>query len=156
YTLNTLGMTAMTFAIGGLAWWMPAYLEFRQVEGIGPLGPRTLFGAITALSGLLATLLGGMAGDSLRPRWSGSDFLVSGVAMLLGFPMVLLFLLTPFPSAWIFVFLAVFCLFFNTGPTNTILANVARPQLRAGGFALNILIIHLLGDAISPPVLGSI
>jgi hypothetical protein len=52
------------------------------------------------------------------------------------------------------VFLAVFCLFFNTGPTNTILANVSHPALRASGFALNILIIHLLGDVLSPPLMG--
>jgi hypothetical protein len=63
-------------------------------------------------------------------------------------------LATPFPSAWFFVFLTVFCLFFNTGPTNTILANVTHPSVRASGFALNIFIIHALGDAISPPIVG--
>ncbi|MBY0527584.1 MAG: MFS transporter [Gemmataceae bacterium] len=156
YVLNTLGMSAMTFAIGGLAFWMPDYLEWRQVEDVGPLGPRTVFGGITALAGLLATLAGGIAGDWLRPRYSGSYFLVSGIAMLLGFPMILLMLYTPFPYAWIFVFLAVFCLFFNTGPTNTILANVTHPCVRASGFALNILIIHTLGDVPSPPLMGFI
>jgi MFS family permease len=156
YTLNTLGMTAMTFAIGGLAYWMPAYLEENGAAGLGPLGPRTLFGAITALAGLLATLSGGLLGDKLRTRHSGAYFLVSGIALILGFPMVLGFLYTPFPAAWIFVFLAVFCLFFNTGPTNTILANVTPSATRSSAFALNILIIHLLGDAISPPILGMI
>lgn len=154
FVFNTLGMTAMTFAIGGLAFWMPEYLETNQVPSIGPIGPRTVFGGITALSGLFATLLGGMAGDALRSRWSGSYFLVSGAAMLAGVPALLLFLVVPFPTAWIFGFLAVFCLFFNTGPTNTILANVTHPAVRASGFALNILIIHLFGDAISPPILG--
>jgi MFS family permease len=154
YVLNTLGMTAMTFAIGGLAYWMSAYLEQRGAAGLGPLGPRTLFGLITAIAGLLATLLGGLAGDWLRSRWSGSYFLVSGAAMLLGFPMMLLVLWTPFPLTWLFIFLTVFCLFFNTGPTNTILANVTHPAVRASAFALNIFIIHLLGDVISPPIIG--
>src|SRR5262249_15626894 len=89
-------------------------------------------------------------------RYSGSYFLVSGCAMILGFPMILGFLYLPFPWAWIFVFLTVFCLFFNTGPTNTILANVTHPSVRASAFALNILIIHALGDAISPPLIGYI
>ena len=70
--------------------------------------------------------------------------------MILGFPMLLLFLTLPFPVAWVFGFFAVFCLFFGTGPTNAILANVAHPSLRTTGFALNIFIIHALGDAISP------
>jgi hypothetical protein len=47
-----------------------------------------------------------------------------------------------------------FCLFFNTGPTNTILANVTHPSIRAGAFALNILIIHAFGDVLSPVVIG--
>src|SRR5205807_4453626 len=92
----------------------------------------------------------------LRKRIRGAYFLVSGVVMIFGFPMVLLFLTTPFPVAWIFGFLAVFCLFFSTGPTNAILANVVHPSLRATGFALNIFVIHAFGDAISPPVLGVI
>jgi MFS family permease len=154
WVLNTLGMTGMTFAIGGLAYWMPDYLEWRAAPALFGIGPRTVFGMITVLAGLFGTLGGGWAGDALRARFRGSYFLVSGAAMLLGFPMVLLFLWTPFPMAWLFVFLAVFCLFFNTGPTNTILANVVHPALRATGFAFNILIIHLLGDILSPPLMG--
>jgi MFS family permease len=156
YVLNTLGMTGMTFAIGGLAFWMPRFLQQHGAEGLAGFGPRTLFGAVTAVAGLLATLLGGIAGDRLRDRFPGSYFLVSGAAMLVGFPMVLLVVWVPFPGAWVFIFLAVFCLFFNTGPTNTILANVTHPAVRASAFALNILVIHLLGDAISPPVMGYI
>ena len=52
------------------------------------------------------------------------------------------------------IFLTCFCLFFNTGPTNTILANVTHPSIRAAGFALNIFVIHALGDVISPFIVG--
>lgn len=156
FVINTAGMTAMCFAIGALAYWMPKYLTTRQVPDVLGVGPRTIFGAITAISGLLATFAGGWAGDRLRSRYPGSYFLVSGAAMLVGAPMIVGFIYTPFPLAWVFVFAAVFCLFFNTGPTNTILANVTHPQSRATGFALNIMIIHLFGDAFSPPVVGII
>ena len=147
-------MTLMTFAIGGLAYWMPKYLATRGVGPLFGLGPRTLFGVITATSGLMATLAGGWAGDRLRTRFSGSYFLVSGAAMFLAFPAIFGFLYAPFPFAWVFVFVSVFCLFFNTGPTNTILANVTPASFRASAFALNILIIHLFGDVISPPLIG--
>ena len=50
--------------------------------------------------------------------------------------------------------MAVFFLFFNTGPANTALANVAPPALRASAFAINILVIHLFGDVISPTIIG--
>jgi predicted MFS family arabinose efflux permease len=156
YLLNTLGMTAMTFALGGLGYWVPAFLQELRVPDLWGIPPKTAFGGLTALTGLLATLLGGLAGDWLRGRYPGSYFLVSGVAMVLAFPMLLLVTWLPFPLAWLPLVACVFLLFFNTGPTNTILANVTHPRLRAPGFALNIFIIHILGDVISPPIMGSI
>ena len=130
YVLDTLGMTCMTFALGGIAIWMPDYISVYR--GAGELKDvNGLFGIIVVVSGLAATILGGLAGDWLRPRFSGSYFLVSGAAMLLGFPLFLLVLKVPFPYAWVLIFLACFCLFFNTGPTNTVLANVTHPSLRA-------------------------
>jgi MFS transporter, Spinster family, sphingosine-1-phosphate transporter len=155
YVLDCLGMTAMTFAIGGIAFWMPRYIwEFRlhRQASIGTV--NLVFGGLTVLGGLTGTLLGGMAGDALRKRTAGSYFIVSAAGLLVGFPMLLGVLYTPFPIAWGFVFLAVFCLFFNTGPSNAILANVTHPSMRSTAFALNILIIHALGDAISPTAIG--
>lgn len=155
YVLNTLGMTAMTFALGGIGFWMPRYVSLER--GAGDLAHVTLvFGVILVVSGLGATLLGGLAGDWLKPRFPGSYFLVSALGMLLGFPLFLATLYVPFPLAWVFIFLACFSLFFNTGPTNTILANVTHPSIRATAFALNIFIIHALGDAVSPMILGAI
>jgi MFS family permease len=154
YVLDTLGMTAMTFSMGALAWWMPDYLQLHAGRVFG-LQPVSFFGIVTAVAGALATLSGGMAGDLLRKRFPGSYFLVSGLGLWLTVPCILLFMSVPFNAAWIFVFLAVFFLFFNTGPSNAILANVTHPSIRATGFALNILVIHVLGDAISPPIVGA-
>src|SRR5204862_8259351 len=57
---------------------------------------------------------------------------------------------------WVLLFGAVFFVFLNTGPSNAALANVIAPKIRATAFALNILLIHVLGDAISPPLLGAV
>lgn len=155
YALCTAGMCCSTFAIGGIGFWMVDYVQTgRGVEKHA----AAIFGLILVVSGLSATLLGGLAGDWLRRRWGGSYFIVSGVAMLLGFPVFLLVLnrSIPFPLAWVFIFLSCFCLFFNTGPANAILANVNRPELRPMAFALNILLIHALGDVPSPLIIGLI
>ncbi len=154
YVLNSLGMTAMTFALGGIAFWMPRYLV--QDRGLDPARSNLIFGGIVATSGLFATLAGGWLGDKLRPRLSGSYMLVSAAGMIVGFPMFLLILKTPFPACWVVIFLACFCLFFNTGPANTALANVVHPSIRATAFAINIFMIHALGDAISPAVIGHV
>ena len=153
YVFCTLGMTAMTFAMGGIAFWMAYYLKQKPGH---PEAVKTIFGAITVVAGLSATLLGGWVGDKLRVRIPGSYFLISGLGMLAGFPFMLLMLHALFPMVWVWLFITVFCLFFNTGPTNTILANVTHPAIRAAGFALNILVIHAFGDVISPVVIGII
>jgi MFS family permease len=112
-------------------------------------------GAIVVISGLVATLLGGMLGDYLRNRGTrGAYFHVAGWGMVVAFPFFLGMLYVPFPLAWGLLFVAVFFLFFNTGPMNTVIANVVRTEIRATAFAINILIIHALGDAISPPIIG--
>ncbi|MEA3188339.1 MAG: transporter, Spinster family, sphingosine-phosphate transporter [Chthoniobacter sp.] len=155
YLLNTLAMTAMTFAIGGLSFWIPSYIfEFRHQPDLGAINLH--FGVITVAAGLIATLLGGVLGDRLRERYDSAYFLLSGVAMSLSFPFVIAFLYVPFPWAWICIFFAVFFLFLNTGPSNTALANVTHPSVRATAFALNIFIIHAAGDALSPPLIGAI
>lgn len=153
FVINCLAQTAMTFALGGLAFWMSAYLIFRKQP---PELGTPIFGGITVVAGLLSTLLGGVMADRLQKRFAGSYFLVSGVGMLAAFPFLIAMLYTPFPLAWVFLFGAVFFVFLNTGPSNAALANVVRPQIRAAAFALNILIIHLLGDALSPPLLGAV
>ena len=153
FVINCLAQTAMTFALGGLAFWMAEYLDYRDQ-------PRALatpiFGGITVVAGLLSTLLGGFMADRLQKRFSGSYFLVSGVGMVLAFPFCVAMLYTPFPLAWVFLFGAVFFVFLNTGPSNAALANVVSPKVRATAFAVNIFVIHALGDAISPPLLGAI
>jgi predicted MFS family arabinose efflux permease len=156
FVLDTLGMTAMCFGMGALAWWVPDYLESHQVPYLFGVEPRAVFGIITALAGLGGTIAGGLMGDSLRTRLPGSYFLVSGVGLLVSAPCVLLFLIVPFPWAWCMIFAAVFFMFVNTGPTNTILANVVHPVMRPAGFAVNILVIHIFGDAISPSIIGAV
>jgi MFS transporter, Spinster family, sphingosine-1-phosphate transporter len=165
YVFNTLGMTSMTFALGALGWWMSDYLKVYHAPDWSPcrhvdLSPVLQFGVIMAVAGLLATLAGGWAGDWLRPRYGGSYFLVSGAGLLVAVPFSLVFVWASvhghWPLAWAMLFVTGFFIFFNTGPANTILANVTHPAIRATGFAVNIFVIHVLGDAISPPIIGAI
>lgn len=160
---NGIGGIAMTFAIGGLAFWIPRYLALRMnAPGVNTVDERILadvnikFGAITVVAGIAATLLGGLWADKLRAKYGGAYLSMSGWAMMLGFPAFLGVLWLPFPWAWVMLALTVFLVFLNTGPTNTALANVTQPSIRATAFALNIFFIHALGDAISPMLIGAV
>ena len=153
YLINCVAQTLMTFAAGGLGYWVSAYLRYRNQS---PALGTTIFGLITVVAGLVSTLLGGVIADKLRPRFAGAYFLVSGIGMLVACPVFIATLYIPFPLAWIAMFLAIFFLFLNTGPSNTALANVSLPAVRATAFAVNILIIHLLGDVQANWLLGYI
>ncbi len=152
YVLNCAAQTAMTFALGGIGFWIAAYLHSR---GLPPSSTQT-FGALIAGTGLLSTLVGGWLGDALRKKIPGSYFLVSGLGMIAACPLFIMVLYTPFPRAWWFMGASVFFLFLNTGPSNTALANVSLPKVRATAFALNILVIHALGDVLAFPSIGYI
>jgi MFS family permease len=155
FIYNTVAMTAWTFAIGGIAFWVPSYLhEYRGLKDLEQV--NTIFGTIVVVAGFAATLCGGWLGDKLRERNGGSYFLVSGGAMFIAVPLFIAMLYVPFPFAWGLLAVSVFFLFFNMGPSNTALANVTPPSIRATAFALNIFCVHLLGDAFAPPLIGFI
>jgi MFS family permease len=153
YLINCVAITLMTFVTGGLGFWVPAYLRYRNQS---PAVGMTIFGLITVVAGLVSTLLGGVIADRLRSRFPGSYFLVSGIGMLIACPIFIVALYIPFPAAWIAMFLAIFFLFLNTGPSNTALANVSLPAVRATAFAANIFFIHAFGDVQAFWLLGYI
>jgi MFS family permease len=177
YVANTGAMTAMTFVIGGMSVWTARYITFRKMDQEGlagylamPTSPyfsmalhrrdeilqgvSTDFGIIVVVAGIASTLCGGLVGEWLRHRIRGAYLWVSGIAIIVAFPCILAMIYLPFPWAWVAVFGAVFFLFFNTGPANTALASVTNSAMRGTAFAMNIFIIHALGDALSPPLIG--
>ena len=153
FVCNTLAMAAMTFAIGGLAQWIPSFL-FRT-HSLDVAKANTLFGATTVLAGILGTLAGGWLGDRWQKRSGKGYLLVSGWGFLIGTPFAAWAILAPgLTSCMSAIFIAEFFLFLNTGPLNTVIINVTNPAVRAMAFAVNIFFIHALGDAVSPSILG--
>ncbi len=153
FRLVTFAGAAMTFALGGFAVWMPTY--FHRAFGLSVARAGTLFGAITVLGGLLGSLLGGWAADALRARSPDADLIVSGAGLLAGMPLAAAALsLTSLPSAAAALLAAETLLFLNMGPLNAAIVSVTRIETRSMAFAANIFVIHLLGDAASPALIG--
>jgi MFS family permease len=153
FVCNTLAMAAMTFAIGGLAQWIPSFLY--RAHSLDVAKANTLFGATTVLAGILGTLAGGWLGDRWQKRSGKGYLLISGWGFLIGTPFAAWAILAPgLTSCMSAIFIAEFFLFLNTGPLNTVIINVTNPAVRAMAFAVNIFFIHALGDAVSPSILG--
>ena len=155
FLLTALGMSAMTFALGGLASWMPTFLS--RVKGLSLTAANTGFGALTVVAGLIGTFLGGWLGDRLLRRTDAAYLLVSGLGMLLAVPAAYVGFTAADPHLYLpAFFVAEVLVFLNTGPANAVFVNVALPEVRATGIALSIFIYHLLGDVPSPILIGKV
>jgi MFS family permease len=153
YGYNTLAQTIYTFGLGGLAAWMPTYfVRERQLT----LPQATFrFGIVVVLAGFLGTILGGYLGDRLARRHAGAHFTFSAIALIASIPFTLLGIMSRQPVIfWPAMFVTLLLLFLNTGPLNAAMANVLPPDLRARGFSIYTVAIHLFGDAISPIIIG--
>ncbi|MFO7563698.1 MAG: MFS transporter [Enhygromyxa sp.] len=150
---TTGGMVLMTFTLGGLAYWMPTFLQ--RAHGMDVSSAGVVFGGITVVAGLIATLAGGYFGDRAFALRQGGYLRVSGWGLIIGAPVTLaMALLDARAPVLMLAFVAEFFLFLNTGPLNAALLGCVPAQLRAMSIAVNVLFIHLLGDAISPYLMG--
>lgn len=155
YLLTVLGYAAYTFAVGGLATWMPAFLE--RVRGMPKDKATVTFGAIVVVTGFVGTFAGGWLGDYAQ-RYSRQAYLwLCGFSMLAAAPFVWAALTTTAPGAYaIYMVIAQFLIFLSTGPINAAIVNMVSPLERASAIALSVFAIHLLGDMLSPPLIGAV
>jgi MFS transporter, Spinster family, sphingosine-1-phosphate transporter len=149
------GLTLMTFSIGGLANWMPSFLELER--GVKPEIAGLYFGAITAVAGVAGTLVGGWLGDVADRRSTTGGMSLSGWGLLLAVPFMVLVARNRSPLV-IFgaVAAAQFFIFLNNGPLNAAIVSAVPADVRSFAVGLSVLAYHALGDAISPPIIGMI
>jgi hypothetical protein len=148
-----LGYAAYTFALGGLAWWMPIFLE--RVRGVSAGEATTGFGAIVVVTGFVGTFVGGWLGDYWL-RFSRQAYLwLSGLVTLLAVPFVAVALVAHAPGTYYPALIAAeLLLFMSTGPINSAIVNLVAAGERASAVALSVFTIHLLGDVFSPSIIG--
>jgi MFS family permease len=154
YMFATLGMAMMVFAMGGISTWIPTFLHRFAAMDVGKAG--TYLGAITAIDGLAGTLVGGWLAQRWLRTQSRALYLLSAWSVILTVPFAGLVFFGPAPLAVPMLFLAEFFLFLNTGPLNAAIVNSVSPAVRSSALALNLFVIHLLGDTFSPKIIGAI
>jgi MFS transporter, Spinster family, sphingosine-1-phosphate transporter len=155
YVLTILGYAAYTFAVGGLAVWMPAFLE--RARGIPRSEATISFGTIVVITGFIGTFVGGWLGDC-GAKYSRQAYLwLSAIATLVAAPFVWMALTTESHTLYLVCMVAAqLCLFLSTGPINAAIINLVLATERATAIALGVFAIHLLGDALSPFLIGAL
>ncbi len=148
----TLGMAFMTYSLGGIQVWMPKFLFSER--GYTLEAANFAFGIVIVVDGILAALIGGWLGDYLLPRMKSSYYFVSAASMLLGVPVMIVALFAKGPAMMPAIAVAAFFLLLNTAPLNAAVINSVGAHIRATALAVNIFIIHILGDVPSPTMMG--
>jgi MFS transporter, Spinster family, sphingosine-1-phosphate transporter len=155
YAGTVLGYAAYTFAVSGLAFWMPEYLE--RVRGLELSRANFVVAGLTVIAGLAGTFVGGYLGDFLSARMNHGQLWLCGFSSVAAIiPTVLALTVQSAPAYVVWLFVAECVLFLSTGPVNVVIVNVVPIGARAMAMAVSIFTIHLLGDAISPPIIGAL
>ncbi len=155
FVLTALGYAAYTFALGGLAFWMPAFLE--RARGMERSQATVTFGAIALVTGFTGTFAGGWLGDVLLPRSKQAYLWVSGITTLIAAPATFVALSNHRPAIYLTaIVIAEVLIFMSTGPVNSAILNFVRPAERATAVGLSVFVMHFLGDIPSPPLIGAI
>jgi MFS family permease len=153
YSLVVWGYVAYTFAMGGFGFWGPAYL--MRVSKMTQVQAGIYFASVTAVAGLLGTFAGGFAATAWRKRNPAAYALVLGVSTLLAVPCATWAFLGGTTTALQWgLGAAIFLAFLGTGPVNTLILETVPVNLRAGGMAMAIFMIHLFGDFKSAEIVG--
>jgi len=84
----------------------------------------------------------------------GAYYLVSAVGMALGVPAMIVALFVQGRVMIPAIAVSAFFLLLNTAPLNAAVINSVDAHIRATALAVNIFIIHLLGDMPSPTMMG--
>ncbi|HEY0264975.1 MAG TPA: MFS transporter [Granulicella sp.] len=152
YLTAVLGLAAITFSLGGISWWMPSYLQ--RMGGMSPGRAGFVMGAVTVVTGLTGTAIGGW----LAQRWLRTNhralYLVPAWSALLAIPPGLLCFFGPKSMILPMLALAQFFIFLGTGPLNAATVNSVSSSVRATALAGQLFFIHVLGDAPSPRIIG--
>ncbi|MFT3770097.1 MAG: MFS transporter [Minicystis sp.] len=156
YVLTVLGYVAQTFALGGFTAWAAPFLyrklclELHQSD--------SYFGAITVVTGLAGTAVGGLLAD----RWPGVDrsqayLRVCAWTSFLAAPLALVAIMMPSATAFLVALAACeLAVFTSVSPVNAAILQTVRPEMRATAMAASIFMIDLFGDLVSPPLIGHI
>jgi len=153
YNLLIWGYAAQTFSIGAFGVWGPTFLH--RIHALSLDESATIFGAMLAGSGLVATLLGGFLANTLRRRTPAGYVWIMAMSMIVATPLCFFALMVGNATlSLVGLGASMFFLFLPTGPIASEIFEIVPVHLRASAMAVCTFVIHLFGDFGSPTVVG--
>jgi len=152
YLFATFGMAMVVFSLGGISAWVPSFLQ--RVGGYSSAAAGLIVGAVTVLGGLGGTAVGGWIAQIWLRTNRRALYLISAWSALLTVPPAMMCFFGP---RWAMVpglAVALFFIFLGNGPLNAAIVNSVSGAIRSTAIAMELFLIHALGDAPSPRLIG--
>jgi MFS family permease len=151
---NNLAFAANTFVTTAILTWLPSY--FQRVEGISMSKAATKGGAIMLLA-IVGAPLGGYLADKWLKKRNNARLLFPAISSCV--TAILIFIAFTFFRGNIqyAVLLAVGIAAVSFVPASVaVTQDVVHPGIRAISLSLCVIIQHILGSALGPPVIGAL
>lgn len=156
FIVAVMGLTGSNFALSALADWLPTFLVRYCDANLDSAG--IIVGMALVVGGISGNILGAQSTAYFEPRVKSASFLVPAVYCV---PAAFLFLLvnnetSNLNAVYFYIFLSmIFCWTF-VAPLAAVTVNVIRPSLRSLAGGLAHLVVSILGNIISPPIVGAV
>ncbi|MEN8098547.1 MAG: MFS transporter [Chloroflexota bacterium] len=149
YVANVLFMAATS----AIVFWMPAFLVRQHDMNVSQAG--LVAGVLQVTVAIVAIPIWGLIADKWTMRTHGGKMLALAVGYLVGTPFVVLALTTSSVVGFaIFALIASACYLAYFPCIGPQIHDVTHPDQRASALGINIMLGHLLGAMLAPPLVG--
>jgi len=151
---NNLGMAANVFVTTSLLTWLPTY--FHRLENLD-MTRAGLKGSVVMLMAFIGAPLGGMLADLRYEKRKDSRMLFASLSSLVtGALLFVAFAWLRGTGQYIVLLISGVAAVGFVSACVAVTQDVVHPGLRAVSLSLNVIIQHILGSAVGPPVIGAL
>ena len=147
--------TLITFSAGAFISWSTEFAH--RYKGYNLRDAALILGSTMLLAGITGVVLGSHFADKAYSRFNWGRAGVIAASLTLAFPFI--WLAVMLNRGFLFMacfFLGIALQCFYNGPVIAVIHDIVPRHIRATAFAIYLLVIHLLGDTLSPAIIGKI
>ena len=154
YLTMLAGGILLTCTSGSIISWITVFIvryhNFTVAEA------SVSIGSIVLVAGLAGIYTGGYLADKFYVKGYPRSFIIS-IGFLIATPLLLVIVSTTVPAILLIaMFAGTFFMAWYYGPVVALIQDIVPFNLKATAYAFYIFFVHLLGDTLSPSVIGSI
>ncbi|MFO7599079.1 MAG: MFS transporter [Candidatus Desulfacyla sp.] len=151
---NNLSMAANVFVTTSLLTWLPTY--FHRLEGLD-MTQAGLKGSVVMLMAFIGAPLGGILADLQYEKRKDSRMLFASLSSLVtGGLLFIAFAWLRGGGQYVVLLISGVTAVGFVSASVAVTQDVVHPGLRAVSLSLNVILQHILGSAVGPPVIGAL